>query len=190
MLSASHVHLHNVSRFHVRTHDNVQPSMASVLSPHPVMVPLLRCLDHVVAIASMKPEGAARACLAPCRAPGLVLGEQHVDRIDGATSSTAATSQPEILKGYYEIEALGTERNDFLCSVMPGMKVYDSIMDVQGCGDKVATQMGDDPEDQDDPLPPHSQAIPKTRASSPLALCTTATAASLLATMTRTTRTL
>ena len=50
---------------------------------------------------------------------------------------------------------MGTERDYFLCGVMPGKKVYDS-MDVQGCGDKVATQMGDDPEDQDDPLPPQS----------------------------------
>ena len=36
------------------------------------------------------------------------------------------------------------------------MKVYDSIMDVQDCGDKMAMQTGDDPEDQDDPLAPQS----------------------------------
>ena len=88
-------------------------------------------LDHVVAIASTKPER-ARACFAPCRARGSVLGEQHIDRIDGATtsSSTAATSQLEILNGDYELAAMSTERNDFLCGVMPGKKVYDSIMEV------------------------------------------------------------
>ena len=127
--------------------------MASVLSPGPVMVPRFRprrgYCEHEVG-------GGTQARDAPCRATGLFLGEQHVDEIGGATSSSAATPQPEILKSCYEIDALSMERNDFLCSVMPGMKVYDSIMDVQNCCDKVVTQMGDDPEDQDDPLAPQS----------------------------------
>ena len=81
----------------------------------------------------------------------------HADEIDSATSSSAATPTPKILIADYEIASMSTlGRNHFRCGAMPKHEKFYDSKDVQGCGDKVATQMGDDPEVQDDPLPSQS----------------------------------
>ena len=112
--------------------------------------------------------GRARACSAPYRAPGEgLVKEPHADEIDSASSS-AATPTPKILIPDYEIASLSTmERNHFRCGVRPKHeKLYDS-MDIQGCGDKIATQMGDSPDDHEDPLTSLSDAFKDTGRQQP-----------------------
>ena len=75
--------------------------------------------------------------------------EPHADEISGATSSSTRSitkiliADDEIVTGVSNME-----RNFFTCSAMLKHKKLCDSKNVQGCGDQIATQMGDCSEGQ------------------------------------------
>ena len=101
------------------------------------------------------------------RAKGEGLGEQYQTDIDSTTSRSSSSSSAatpvltKIPKKVDEIEALGIDKDNLLEGAKPWLERVSDIKDDEGCSDKIAMQMGVDPEYLfiERPLPPQSSEL-------------------------------